>query len=86
MTTQMIIRIDSNTKDRLNRLAMTEGKTRSKMLRELIENYINERDISTYIDNIWEKIGKKLQSQGAKVTDIDFAIKEVRKKRHASSN
>ena len=86
MTTQMIIRIDSNTKDRLNRLAMTEGKTRSKMLRELIENYINERDISTYIDNVWERISKKLRLQGAKVSDIDFAIKDVRKRKNASSN
>ncbi len=34
MTTQMIIRIDSETKTRLNRLARVEGKTTSQMVRE----------------------------------------------------
>jgi len=80
MATQMIIRIDPEIKDRLNKLARVEGKTTSKMVRELIEEYIKERDISAYIDNLWNRIGVKLRSRRTKISDIDRAIKEVRKK------
>ena len=80
MATQMIIRIDPEIKDRLNKLARVEGKTISKMVRELIEEYIKERDISAYIDDLWNRIGVKLRSRRTKISDIDRAIKEVRKK------
>jgi predicted DNA-binding protein len=80
MATQMIIRIDPEIKDRLNKLARVEGKTTSKMVRELIEEYIKERDISAYIDDLWNRIGVKLRSRRTKISDIDRAIKEVRKK------
>lgn len=79
--TQMIIRMDPELKDKLNRLARTEGKTTSQMVRELIENYIKEHDISSYIDNLWGRVGKKLKSKGVTPTSIDKAIKDVRKKR-----
>ena len=80
MATQMIIRIDPEIKDRLNKLARVEGKTTSKMVRELIEEYIKERDISAYIDDLWNRIGVKLRSRRTKLSDIDRAVKEVRKK------
>ncbi|MBM4135896.1 MAG: ribbon-helix-helix protein, CopG family [Nitrospira sp.] len=80
MSTQMIIRIDPEVKDRLNKLARVEGKTTSKMVRELIEDYIKERDISAYIDDLWNRIGEKLRAKGIKSRDIDEAIKAVRKK------
>jgi len=79
--TQMIVRMDPELKDKLNRLARTEGKTTSQMVRELIENYINEHDISSYIDNFWARVGKKLKSKGVTPASIDKAIKDVRKKR-----
>ena len=79
MTTQMIIRIDSEIKNRLNRLARVEGKTTSQMVRELIEGYIKERDIGTYIDDLWNRIGGKLRSKGVKQRDINRAIREARK-------
>jgi len=52
MTTQMIVRIDSDVKDRFNKLARVEGKTSSQMVRELIEDYIKERDIGAYVDDL----------------------------------
>jgi len=81
MTTQMIIRIDTEVKNRLNRLARVEGKTTSQMVRELIEDYIREKDIGTYIDDLWDRIGGKLRSKGIKQADIDRAIKESRRSR-----
>jgi hypothetical protein len=81
MTTQMIIRIDPETKTRLNRLARVEGKTTSQMMRELIEDYIKERDIGVYIDDLWGRIGGKLKSKGIRQRDINRAIREARKNR-----
>lgn len=79
--TQMIIRMDPELKDRLSRLARTEGKTTSQMVRELIESYINERDIGSYIDGLWGRVGKKLKSKGVTPESVGNAIKDVRKKR-----
>lgn len=80
MTTQMIIRIDDEVKNRLNRLARNEGKTTSEMVRELIQERIQERDISLYVDNLWNRIGKKLKSKGVTSATIEEAIKASRKK------
>jgi predicted DNA-binding protein len=81
MTTQMIIRIDSGMKNRLNKLARVEGKTTSQMVRELIEDYLREKDIGTYIDDLWDRIGGKLRSKGIDQRDIHRAIKESRRSR-----
>ena len=81
MTTQMIIRMDSGMKNRLNKLARVEGKTTSQMVRELIEDYLREKDIGTYIDDLWDRIGGKLRSKGINQRDIHRAIKESRKSR-----
>jgi len=78
---QLIVRIDSELKDRLNRLARTQGKTTSQMVRELIRGYIKERDIGAYIDELWSRIGAKLTSCGVRPADINKAVAETRKKR-----
>ncbi len=80
MTNQMIIRIDPAVKDKLNKLARTEGKTTSQMVRELLEDYIKERDISAYVDDLWDRIGGKLRSKKVRLRDINSAIKAVRKR------
>ncbi len=80
MTTQMIIRIDDEVKNRLNRLARNEGKTTSEMVRGLIEERIKERDVSAYIDDLWNRIGKKLKSKGVTPSTINKAIKASRNK------
>jgi len=79
MSTQMIIRIDDEVKNRLNKLARLEGKTTSEMVRELIAEYIKERDIGAYIDDLWNRIGKKLKSKGVAPATINKAIKASRK-------
>ena len=81
MTTQMIVRIDPGVKERFNKLVRMEGKTSSQMVRELIEDYIKERDIGTYVDDLWDRIGGRLKSKGVRQRDINKTIKEVRKSR-----
>lgn len=74
----MIIRIDPNLKEKANRLAKKEGKNLSELVRELLENYTKERDMSAYIDNLWERISEKLKEKNITPADIEEAIKQVR--------
>ena len=79
MSTQMIIRMNPELKEKLYKLARTEGKPASRMVRELIAEYVKDRDIGVYIDDLWDRIGAKLKSQGIKRSDIDKAVRTSRK-------
>jgi hypothetical protein len=81
MDKQMIVRIDTELKERLSRLARAEGKTTSQMVRELVRDYVKNRDIGAYIDGLWRRIGGKLASRGVRPGDINRAVAESRKKR-----
>ncbi len=74
----MIIRLDPGLKDKASKLAKKEGKSLSELVRELLEKYTKERDMGTYIDDLWDRIGKKLSENNVTGYDIDKAIKEVR--------
>ena len=76
--TQMLIRLDSSTKNKLRKFAQSEGKNTSQVVRELIEKYIQNRDMNNYIDDLWEKIGKKLKANNVTQEDVEKAIKDVR--------
>ncbi len=79
MPDNLLIRIDSELKQRLKRLSRAEGRTTSHLVRELIRDYVNERDIGAYIDGLWDRIGKKLGARGVKPPDIVEAIAKTRK-------
>ena len=78
MTTQMIVRLDPELKTKVDNLAKTEGKSVSEVVRELLEEYVKNRDIGSYIDDLWGRIGTKLASRGLCPKDIQRAIQEVR--------
>jgi predicted DNA-binding protein len=80
MSDQLLVRIDADLKKRFDRLAKAEGKTTSLMVRELISDYIKERDIGAYIDSLWERIGVKLTARGVRPAAIKRTIAESRKK------
>lgn len=79
MSTQMIIRIDDDVKNRLSKLARIEGKTTSDIVRGLIGEYIKEHDIGAYIDDLWNRTGRKLKSKGVTPKTINKVIKASRK-------
>ena len=81
MSTQMIVRIDPELKTKVNTIAKTEGKSISEVVRELLEDYVKDRDIGLYIDDLWKRIGAKLESRGFGPKDIKSAIQEVRTKK-----
>ena len=78
MATQMIIRVEPSLKDKVSRLAKSEGKSLSELVRELLEKYTKERDMGAYIDSLWDKIGMDLSKNNISESDIDKAIKESR--------
>jgi len=78
MGKQMIIRIDPELKNRADNLARAEGKTVSKVVRELLEDYVKNRDISSYIDDLWGRIGTKMARKGVSPRTINETIKKVR--------
>ena len=81
MTTQMIVRINPELKNKVNSLAKAEGKSVSEVVRELLEDYVKNRDIGLYIDDLWQRIGEKLKSRKVGPKEIHHAIKEVRAKK-----
>ena len=81
MATQMIVRINPKLKNKVNSLAKAEGKNVSEVVRELLEEYVRDRDIGSYIDDLWGRIGGKLKSSGHTPKDITRIIREVRTKK-----
>jgi len=78
-STQMVIRLEPELKDKVDRLARKEGKATSTVVRGLIEEYVRDHDIEGYIDGLWDRIGKKLNALGITSRDIRKAIKSARK-------
>ena len=78
MEKQMMIRIDKETKDKFSRIARMEGKTSSEKVRELVNTYIADNDLSSVVDDLWSRISEKIKMEGFKEEDIDTVIKEVR--------
>ena len=78
MSTQMIVRIDPELKAKAISLARAEGKNASEVVRELLEAYVRERDIGSYVDDLWKRTGKKLQAGGIGEKEIKQAIAAVR--------
>jgi predicted DNA-binding protein len=81
MSTQMIVRINPELKNKVNTLAKAEGKSISEVVRELLEEYVKNRDIGLYIDDLWQRIGDKLINRKIGPKEIQRAIREVRTKK-----
>jgi len=78
---QLLIRIDPELKRRLAKAAMLEGKTSTEVIRDRIEQYLRQRDLPSYVADLWERIGGSLKSSAAKADDVTRAIKTARKAR-----
>lgn len=79
MNRQMIIRIDEKIKDEFNKLARSSGQTTSQVIRELIENYIKERDATQHINNLWNRISNEIKKNKVAEKDIPELILSSRK-------
>lgn len=77
----MIVRINPELKNKVNALAKAEGKSISEVVRELLEEYVKNRDIGLYIDDLWQRIGDKLITRKIGLKEIQRAIREARSKK-----
>jgi antitoxin component of RelBE/YafQ-DinJ toxin-antitoxin module len=77
----MIIRIDETLKDNVARLAKTEGRTISEVIRALLEKYLADKDFPSTVNKVWNEARNKMEAKGYSEKDIERAIKEVRSQR-----
>ena len=80
MATQLVIRIDPEIKEKLMKLARTEGKTASDKVREMVTEYVAQSDLSSIVDDLWARISSKLRKRRVGAKDIDRTIVQVRGK------
>ncbi len=78
MGTQLVVRIDEETKKKFIRVVHMEGKSASEKIREMVTDYLAENDLPSVIDDLWERIGTKLRKKGVTEKDIEKTIREVR--------
>ncbi len=46
-----------------------------------MEDYVRDRDIALYIDDLWGRIGGELTAQGVEPDDIREAVEDVRSRK-----
>jgi predicted DNA-binding protein len=80
MSIQMIVRLSSELKEKLDKLARSEGKSTNRMVLEIIEDYVKERDIGAYVDDLWARMGAKLAIRSVTPRDVEQAISRARGK------
>jgi predicted transcriptional regulator len=80
MSTQMIVRLSPELKEKLDKLARSEGKSTNRMVLEIIEDFVKERDIGAYVDDLWARMGAKLAVRSVTPRDVEQAIGRARGK------
>ncbi len=78
MGTQLLVRIEPDLKARFVRIARSEGKSASQVVRELVEGYVRSRDPARYLEGLWDRIGGQLRQGGFGPEDVDAIIRRVR--------
>ena len=79
----MIVRINPELKNKVSKLAKMEGRNISDVVRNLLEEYVRNRDISGYIDSLWKRISNKMKSKGISKPDIESTIAQVRMEKNS---
>ena len=78
MGTQLLVRIEPELKARLIRIARSEGKSASQVVRELVEGYVRSRDPARYLEGLWDRIGGQLRQNGFGPGDVERIVRRVR--------
>ena len=78
MTSQILVRVDKDIKDKFQRLSRFEHKSVNEKIRELIKDYVEEHNIENAMKGLWDEIGSSLKTKGHKVSDVEKTIRKVR--------
>ena len=57
MSTQLIVRVEAELTEQVSRLHRAEGQTASEVVRDLLTQYVQKRDMAAHIDRMWARIG-----------------------------
>jgi hypothetical protein len=78
MTSQILVRVDKELKDKFQRLTGRERKSVNEKVRELMEEYVREHSMEPAMKNLWDEIGRSMKKKGYKVSDVEKMIKKAR--------
>lgn len=78
MTSQVLVRVDKDIKDKFQRLSRFEHKSVNEKLRELMKEYVEEHNIEVTMKGLWSEIGGSLKKKGFKVSDVEKTVRKVR--------
>ncbi|MDA8155820.1 MAG: CopG family transcriptional regulator [Actinomycetota bacterium] len=78
MTSQILVRVDKDLKDKFRKLSGIEQKSVNEKMRELMEEYVREHSIEPAINALWDEIGGAMRKKGYKESDVEKMIKKVR--------
>lgn len=78
MTTQMLVRVDKELKEKFRRLTGIERKSVNEKVRELMEEYVSEHSMEATMKNLWDEVGRSMKKKGYKESDVERMIKKVR--------
>ena len=78
MTSQILVRVDKDTKEKFQRLSRIEHKSLNEKLCELMKEYVEEHNIESAMKGLWSEIGGFLNKKGYKVSDVEKTIRKVR--------
>lgn len=78
MTSQILVRVDNELKEKFQRLSGIERKSVNEKVRELMEEYVREHSMESAMKNLWDDIGRSLKKKGYKESDVGRMIKKVR--------
>ena len=81
MSSQLVVKIDEDKKEKFYSLVRMEGKSASAKIREMVDEYITKTDVSYIIDNLWSRIGLKMKDKEYMEVDIEKMIKDARASR-----
>ena len=78
MLTRMTIQINSKLKSKIEYIAKLEGKSAGKLVGELFEEYVRNKYIDYYIDDLWNRIGENLLKSDFNPDEVVRIVHEVR--------
>lgn len=78
MSEQLIVRLEPSLKAQAARLAQAEGRNLSAVVRELLARYVQDRDMSAHVEDLWDRAGNAMRQAGSGPEDVERVIREVR--------
>ncbi len=78
MTSQILVRVDKELKEKFRRLSGTERKSVNEKLRELMEEYVKEHSLEPSMKTLWDEVGRSLKKKGYEESEVGKMIRKVR--------